>query len=51
MYVPIQNYDGVSVQMEESVNIGIIRSVESFGPSKEVCVPDIQDSPGSLSSL
>ena len=40
MYVPIQNYDGVSVQVEEGVNIGIIRSVESFGPSKEVCFSD-----------
>ena len=40
MCVPIQNYDGVSVQVEEGVNIGIIRSVESFGPSKEVCFSD-----------
>ena len=31
MYVPVQNYEGVSVHLEEGIDIGLIRVVGKVG--------------------
>lgn len=46
MYVPVQNCDGVSVHIEEGIDVGVIRCVGALGPELNLSV--ISDGAGEV---